>query len=253
MSTSGSRARTSSWSTDGINRSVNSNTSGSAQLVERAKLRAADLRVAIQERGKDHGPGAVRVVGRVDDRLRHRGDQLLHVLAMDLGRVADLLGGLLDHLDRDRPAVHIRYHRPGPAASSAPTSTTASAESGGGNLPSHCGSIRRMRSLQRRMRGEQAAQPFGEIHVAGLGRPRIDELRAEHGRADSLQRAGDALGVAGELDRRRIGQKLPLPRHGRLDEIAEQQPEKADHHERQADEQQVGDAVVFVASVPRPP
>ena len=45
------------------------------------------------------------------------------------------------------------------------------------------------------MRGEHAADAFGEIHVAGLGRPRADELRAEHGRADSLQRAGDPSGL----------------------------------------------------------
>ena len=28
---------------------------------------------------------------------------------------------------------------------------------------------------------------------------------------------------------------LPLPRRGRLDQIADEQPQKADHHERQAD------------------
>ena len=72
------------------------------------------------------------------------------------------------------------------------------------------------------------ANAFGEIHVAGLGRARADELRAEHGRADSLQCAGDALRIARELHGRGVGQILALPRDGRLDEIAEEQAEKAE-------------------------
>jgi hypothetical protein len=40
--------------------------------------------------------------------------------------------------------------------------------------------------------------------------------------ADLLKRAGDALGIAGELHRRRVGQILPLAADRGLDEIAEE-------------------------------
>ena len=76
MSTSGSRARTSSWSTDGISFSVSSNTFGSASCSSaRAAPRGRRHRDRAARR-KITRPGAVRLVGRVDDRLRHRGDQL---------------------------------------------------------------------------------------------------------------------------------------------------------------------------------
>ena len=89
------------------------------------------------------------------------------------------------------------------------------------------------------MRGEQAADAFGEIHVAGFGRPRTGEPRAEHGRTDSLERPGDPLRIPRELHRRGVGQILPLPRDRRLDEIAEEHAEETEHHHHQPDEQQI--------------
>ena len=150
---------------------------------------------------------------------------------MDFGRVRHLLGRMLDDFDRHRLVVHIGCIRR--RTHDQPHSVAADADD----------RVRRQRRrilavplriepadalVQRRMRGEHAAEALGEIHVAGLGRPRADELRAEHGRADSLQRAGDPLRIARELHGRGVGQILALPRHGRLDEVAEEQADEAE-------------------------
>src|SRR5262249_589578 len=74
---------------------------------------------------------------------------------------------------------------------------------------------------------------------------RADEFRAKHGGTDSFQRPSDSIGMTRELDGRRIGQKLALPRHGRLDETAEKEADGAEHHEHEADEEQICHAAVL--------
>jgi hypothetical protein len=96
---------------------------------------------------------------------------------------------------------------------------------------------------QRWVRGEQPRESdaVAEQHVAGfLGIGAIVELRAFRDAADLLQCAGQALGLAGELHRRRVGQRFPRAAHAGLDHASEEQPDVADEHRDQRSEQDRG-------------
>src|SRR5436305_2688021 len=71
-----------------------------------------------------------------------------------------------------------------------------------------------------------------------------EDGRTQRIAADFFQRAGDAAGIARELHGRRVGEKLALPRHGRLDQAAEEitditeqehsEPDRADRNDDSA-------------------
>ena len=95
--------------------------------------------------------------------------------------------------------------------------------------------------FQRRMGGEEALEEIvdtlGEVGMAQLLGVGMAHQRAFAVTADLLERPGDALGLAGELDRRGVGQVFALAAHGGLDDVAEkdahiaqdQQPQPHEH------------------------
>src|SRR5438094_10100092 len=90
------------------------------------------------------------------------------------------------------------------------------------------------------MRREQAEEGFAdaiaEKHVAGLlGMGRIN-VRAEAVAANFLKRAGEAAGVAGELDRGGICEKLALAAGGGLNETAKEHANPTEKQEGQAEQ-----------------
>src|SRR3546814_5301814 len=91
------------------------------------------------------------------------------------------------------------------------------------------------------MRGEQAAEAdaVAEQHVADLlGLAAVGQLRALVDTRDLLQRAGKARGLAGELHRRRVGQRFARAADAGLDHAPEQQPDVADRSEEHTSELQ---------------
>src|SRR5207237_7617789 len=82
--------------------------------------------------------------------------------------------------------------------------------------------------IERRMGIEEA----GEAHLDALAEEEVRHLlriaaldqRAAARRADLVERAGDALGVARELHARGVGEELALARHRCLDEPREEKP-----------------------------
>jgi hypothetical protein len=79
----------------------------------------------------------------------------------------------------------------------------------------------------------------------------VDRNDARRVAADLLQSAGETFGLARELDRRRVGEPLALPRHAGFDEPREHYADAADDQQRNADRQRCGDAAA-VAPPARP-
>src|SRR5439155_26335413 len=93
--------------------------------------------------------------------------------------------------------------------------------------------------LQRRMGRHQRSEmrdPFAEVEVAGLLRPRSDQPGAAVETADLLQRSHEPGRVSGELNARRVGEQLALPANRGLDEPGEEHADRADQVERDPDE-----------------
>jgi hypothetical protein len=90
----------------------------------------------------------------------------------------------------------------------------------------------------RREQRAEAGRGAAEEHVAGLRRVRALIAEPAGEAADLLERAGDAFRVARELHRRGVGQELALAAHGRLDQVAEERAEEADHRQAGAERQQ---------------
>jgi hypothetical protein len=105
---------------------------------------------------------------------------------------------------------------------------------------------------ERRVGGEERVEAAGqsarEEEVAGLRGIRAHQIGALLEAPDLLERARDALRVAGELDRRGVGEELALPAHRGLDHVAEEGAEEADHREADADRQHGEARVVAVAA-----
>ena len=199
----------------------------------------ADVGVAIEERGVDQRPGTVRLVGRVDDGGRHRGHEFLHVALMNLAsgwrlgrrrarrhRPARAWETAAALRRRSRPLRRRRFARPRPRAGRA-ESCRPTADRAGECVPSSGGCV-----------ANRLVRPSAKYMWLASAARGLMSLRAEHGRADSLERAGDSVRIARELHGRGVGQELALPRDGRLDEVAEEQADEAEHHERQADDEQ---------------
>ena len=74
-STSGSRARTSSASTSGSSLQRQLDKVRRRQLAKLRELLLANRRLAIGQQAEEHGPGAVRLVGRLPHERRQRIDQ----------------------------------------------------------------------------------------------------------------------------------------------------------------------------------
>ena len=87
------------------------------------------------------------------------------------------------------------------------------------------------------MGGEQhlqpAAQPLAEEQVARLGGLGALQGRTRIEPQDSLQRSRDSVGIAGELDRLGVCEKLALAAHRGLDQVAEEGSQEADKHQAQ--------------------
>ena len=92
------------------------------------------------------------------------------------------------------------------------------------------------------MRGEEGIESGrdgpAEEHVARLGSMGIHHLGARLESADLLERAGYPRRIAGELDRRGVGEKLALAAHRGLDEIAHEGADEAHQHQDAADDEQ---------------
>lgn len=98
--------------------------------------------------------------------------------------------------------------------------------------------------------GQTGAKTLGEEEVADGGGFAGLETGAEGVAADFFQGAGDALGVARELDGGGVGEVFTLSRHGGLDDAAEEIADVADEEEGETGEDDEGEdaAGVFVAA-----
>src|SRR5690606_41763668 len=76
--------------------------------------------------------------------------------------------------------------------------------------------------------GGEGVADKGMIGVAGHG---VFHLRAGVKTADLEERNGDALGIAGELHRRGVGEKFALPGDRSLDQTGEKTTDVADQEE----------------------
>ena len=82
----------------------------------------------------------------------------------------------------------------------------------------------------------QSSDGVAEEHMARLLGVRILDVGALFQRPDLLEGAGDAIGIAGELDGRGISEELALAGDRSLDQVAEEHAHVADHVEGQADQ-----------------
>jgi hypothetical protein len=106
--------------------------------------------------------------------------------------------------------------------------------------------------LQRWMRGGQPLREprnaFGKKSVTGCGSAWTSHARTVGQTADLLQRSGNAVRVARELNCGGVGQVFPLPAHRGLDEVAEKRSGKTDGHQAQSERQDAGPTLVVAAS-----
>ena len=70
--------------------------------------------------------------------------------------------------------------------------------------------------------GEGAVQPLREEKVTEGSAVGMEHQGGIGVTGDLFQRSGQSLGVAGKLHRRGVGQCLPLPIHGRLEQFAKE-------------------------------
>ena len=89
--------------------------------------------------------------------------------------------------------------------------------------------------MGREHRREVHARP--EQHVADFLDLGIVDLRTIRQATDLLQRPGQPLGLARELNRRGIREELARPRHARLDPAPEEHADVADDHHRECDQE----------------
>src|SRR5262245_4719935 len=89
---------------------------------------------------------------------------------------------------------------------------------------------------------EEMADGISEEQVAGLLGLGSADVRALFQRADLLESAGNPVRISGELHGRGIGQKLTLPAHRGLDEVAEEDADISQHVQGQAEERPEIDA-----------
>ena len=78
------------------------------------------------------------------------------------------------------------------------------------------------------------------------------DLRAKHSRSNPFERPRDSRRVTRELDRRGVGQILPLPRDGSLNESAHQRAQESQDHHPQANQNQVDRPAVLRVSATAP-
>ena len=88
--------------------------------------------------------------------------------------------------------------------------------------------------------------------MAGLLRVGIAYSRPFGEAADLFQSPSDTGRVARELDRRSVGEELPLARNGGLDEAGEEHPDVADHDQSKAHAEDGGGTTAFVAAADAP-
>ena len=203
----------------------------------------------VQEERENNRLGGKRLAGGSQQRRRQAADDaagVVEVFGLRPADVLDHLPGIQRH-DRRGRAWHRSHARQGDGK-------------GDGRLPPRCVSILcRERRLdrgeaaveigfqgpnprqQRRMGGKEVQQRAGEgvaeEHVADLLGVGVANPRALGQAADLLQRPGNPAGIAGKLDRRGVGQELPLPADGALDQFAQEDAQVAQYQERQAEEE----------------
>ena len=105
------------------------------------------------------------------------------------------------------------------------------------------------RRVRRPESAEEGAEALGEEEVRELRGVGVGQARTERVAADLFQGAGDAGGVARELDGGGVGEEFALARHGGLDEAAEEIAHVADDEQRETDGEDESDAAALALAV----
>ncbi len=204
--------------------------------VELRRLQGAGI--ALDQQGEDDGSGAVGLIGHRLERIGYR---------CQYGRGVGELPGI----DGPDPADHLRGVEAEDAAAGPDLrpDRRRAAELGRGRF-------RRSHADLRKVAFERGIDPTDSLDERGMGGEHPKEMAdgvaeeqvtrllglgaADAGtlgqRADLLERPGDPVRIARELDGRGIRQELALAAHRRLDQVAEEHPDIAQHVQRQADQ-----------------
>ena len=101
---------------------------------------------------------------------------------------------------------------------------------------------------ERRVGGEHAAHGGAEEHVGKIFGARNPYVRPAGKSTDSLERARDAIRVAGKLNGCGIGEKFPLSADRRPDERAEETTDQADHDQPDSNQDKGSSTFVLAPS-----